>query len=104
MSIPATTAAEVERALAAFAREADGGLMVLPGPSTITHRELLVALALRHRLPAIYSNRVSVSLGGMMCYTALPTDWRQVTSYVDRILKGAKPVISRSRRRRNMNW
>jgi putative ABC transport system substrate-binding protein len=90
--VPATTAVEIEDALAAFALEADGGLMVLPGPSTIAYSELLVALAFRHRLPAIYSSRDSVTLGGMMCYTADSTDiYRRAASYVARILRGAKP-------------
>ena len=84
--------AEVDRALEAFAREPNGGLIVLPGPITVNHRELILALAARHRLPAAYAFRFFVTSGGLVSYGADPFDQsRQAAAYVDRILKGAKP-------------
>jgi putative ABC transport system substrate-binding protein len=92
-AIPATSSAEIEGAVVAFARAADGGLMMLPGPAAAAHRELLISLALRHRLPAIYAGQDSVRIGGMMCYWADNVDiFRRAASYVDRILRGAKPA------------
>jgi putative ABC transport system substrate-binding protein len=84
--------AEVDRALEAFAREPNGGLIVLPGPITVNHRELILALAARHRLPAAYAFRFFATSGGLVSYGADPFDQsRQAAAYVDRILKGAKP-------------
>jgi putative ABC transport system substrate-binding protein len=84
--------AEVDRALEAFAREPNGGLIVLPGPITVNHRELILALAARHRLPAAYAFRFFVTSGGLVSYGVDPLDQsRQAAAYVDRILKGAKP-------------
>jgi putative ABC transport system substrate-binding protein len=84
--------AEIERAIEAFAREPNGGLIVLPGPITIIHHELIIALAARHRLPAAYPFRFFVTSGGLVSYGADPFDQsRQAAAYVDRILKGAKP-------------
>jgi putative ABC transport system substrate-binding protein len=85
-------AADIEDAIAAFARDPDGGLVVPPG-ATIAHRDLLVALAARHRLPAIYPFRFIVVGGGLMSYG--PDNiaiYRQAAWYVDRILKGEKPA------------
>jgi putative ABC transport system substrate-binding protein len=91
-SIPATSAAQIEHAIDMFAREGNGGLMVLPGPSTGVQHELLIALALRHHLPSIYSTREAVQAGGMMTYAADGVDLsRRTASYVDRILRGEKP-------------
>jgi putative ABC transport system substrate-binding protein len=85
--------AEIERAIDVFAREPDGGLVVLPGPIAILHRELLIALAARHRLPAVYAFRYFVNDGGLVSYGVDPTDQsRQAAAYVDRILKGADPA------------
>ena len=71
---------------------ANGGLIVLPGPITINHRELVIALAARHHLPAAYAYRFFVASGGLVSYGADPFDQsRQAAAYVDRILKGAKP-------------
>ena len=85
-------AAEIERAIEAFAREPNGGLIVLPGPITINHREMIIALAARHRLPAAYPFRFFVTSGGLVSYGADPFDQsRQAAAYVDRILKGEKP-------------
>jgi len=84
--------AEIERAIEAFAREPNGGLIVLPGPITNNHRELIIALAARHRLPAAYPFRYFVKEGGLVSYGADPFDQsRQAAAYVDRILKGEKP-------------
>jgi putative tryptophan/tyrosine transport system substrate-binding protein len=84
--------AEIERAIEAFAREPNGGLIVLPGPITVNHREMIIALAARHRLPAVYPFRFFVTSGGLVSYGADPFDQsRQAVAYVDRILKGEKP-------------
>ena len=86
-------AGEVERALAAFARNQNGGLIVTAGGLTLIHRELIIALAARHRLPAIYWNRFYVTGGGLMSYGPDPIDqYRQGAGYVDRILRGEKPA------------
>jgi len=82
---------EIERAIEAFAREPNGGLIVLPSPITIVHRELITALAARHRLPAAYVFRFFVRSGGLVSYGIDPADQaRQAAGYVDRILKGEK--------------
>jgi putative tryptophan/tyrosine transport system substrate-binding protein len=84
---------EIERAIEAFARESNGGLIVLPGPVTIVHRELITALAARHRLPAVYGFRYFVTSGGLVSYGIDTADQtRQSAGYVDRILKGEKPA------------
>jgi putative tryptophan/tyrosine transport system substrate-binding protein len=86
-------ASEIERGIAAFAREPNGGLIV-PVPSSVTlHRELIIALAVRYRLPAIYSARFFVTSGGLISYAPDPIDqYRRAAGYVDRILKGEKPA------------
>jgi putative ABC transport system substrate-binding protein len=85
-------AAEVERAIEDFAREPNGGLIVLPSPIAPTHRELIIALAARHRLPAIYPFRYFPEYGGLSFYGIDTVDvYRRGASYVDRILKGEKP-------------
>jgi putative tryptophan/tyrosine transport system substrate-binding protein len=84
--------AEIERAIEDFAREPNRGLIVLPSPITILHRELITALAARHRLPAAYAFRFFVTSGGLVSYgidSAEPS--RQAAGYVDRILKGESP-------------
>ena len=84
--------AEIERALAAFAREPNGGLIVLPGPIMIVHREVIIAAATRHQLPAVYGFRFYVRNGGLVSYGIDPVEQsRQAAGYVDRIFKGAKP-------------
>jgi putative ABC transport system substrate-binding protein len=91
-SVPARDPAEIERAIGAFSREASGGLVILTGPGTTANRALIIALAARHRLPAIYPNRESVADGGLISYAAdLVDQVRQAGSYVDRILRGEKP-------------
>jgi putative ABC transport system substrate-binding protein len=83
---------EIERVIEAFAREPNGGLIVIPSPVTQVHRELIIALAARHRLPAAYTQRYYVTSGGLVSYGIDPADQaRQAAGYVDRILKGEKP-------------
>jgi putative ABC transport system substrate-binding protein len=85
-------AGEIEKAMNAFAQTANGGLIVTAGPGTLIHRDLIVALAARHRLPAIYFDRNFVSVGGLVSYGPRIIDhFRQAAGYVDRILKGEKP-------------
>ena len=86
-------AADVERAIESFARAPNGGLVVPPDITTVVHRDLIVALATRHRMPAIYSFRPFVAAGGLMSYGVDFVDlFRQAASYVDRILRGDKPA------------
>jgi putative ABC transport system substrate-binding protein len=85
--------AEIERAIEAFADERNGGLLVPPNTTLTSHRDLIVALADRFRLPAVYPFRVFVTAGGLMSYGADRIDqFRRAASYVDRILRGAKPA------------
>jgi putative tryptophan/tyrosine transport system substrate-binding protein len=84
---------EIERALVSAAAGSNGGLIVTSSPSAARHRDLIVRLAARHRVPAIYSFRYYVTDGGLMSYGPDPIDpLRRVASYVDRILKGEKPA------------
>jgi putative ABC transport system substrate-binding protein len=90
---PAQDAAEIERAIAATARESDGGLIVMPDSFTLTHRELIVARAAQHRLPSIYAFRVFPASGGLLSYGVDQVDiYRRAASYVDRILRGTNPA------------
>src|SRR5262249_43600949 len=84
--------AEIERAIAAFAREPNGGLILPPDNNISRHYAMVAALAAGHRLPAISNNRTFVDAGGLMSYGAVPLEMRSVASYVDRILKGEKPA------------
>jgi putative tryptophan/tyrosine transport system substrate-binding protein len=85
-------AADIARVIDEFARKPNGGLIVTPANALIGHRELIVMLADRHRLPAVYSNRAFVDVGGLMSYSADRLDnFRRAAEYVDRILRGAKP-------------
>lgn len=86
-------AANIERAVNAFAREPNGGLIVPPSNILQTHGLLIAALADRHHLPAVYNGRLFVDAGGLMSYGADRLDiFRRAASYVDRILRGAKPA------------
>ena len=86
-------ASEIERAIAAFAQGSNGGLIVTGSPGAIFHRELIIALAARHRLPATYSARFWPTDGGLISYGPDSIDpLRRAASYVDRILKGEKPA------------
>jgi putative ABC transport system substrate-binding protein len=86
-------AGEIERAVAAFARAPNGGLVVTNGAAAVLHRELIISLAARHRLPAVYPRRSYVASGGLISYGSdLIDQYRRAASYVDRILKGEKPA------------
>jgi len=86
-------AEEIERAIPAFAREANSGLVVISGPSAANHRALIITLAAQHRLPAIYPYRYYVADGGLISYGPDDLDqYRRAAGYVDRILKGEKPA------------
>src|SRR5262245_48915862 len=85
--------ADVERAIAAFAREPNSGLFMVVSSWATVHRELIIALAARHRLPAIYPYRYFVAGGGLISYGPdLVDQYRRSAGYVDRILKGEKPA------------
>jgi ABC-type uncharacterized transport system substrate-binding protein len=86
-------AGEIERAVTAFARGSNGGLIVTGSPLTAVHRDLIVTLAARHHLPAVYPFRYFASRGGLISYgpdSIAP--YRRAASYFDRILKGEKPA------------
>ena len=86
-------ASEIERTVAAFARSSNGGLIVTASTSALVHRDLITMLAARHRLPAVYAFRYSVTAGGLISYGPDTTDqFRRAAGYVDRILKGEKPA------------
>ena len=86
-------AAEIERAVADFARLPNGCLIVTAGPSASRHRDLIIALAARHKLPAVYNERPYVAAGGLSSYGPDYIDqYRRAAGYVDRILKGEKPA------------
>jgi putative ABC transport system substrate-binding protein len=88
----AHTSEDFRRIVADFAQEGGGGLISLPSPIASAHRELLVALAAQHRLPAIYPFRTFVTRGGLMSYGTDTGDlYRRAASYVDRILNGGMP-------------
>jgi putative ABC transport system substrate-binding protein len=86
-------AIEIERAIAAFSRYPNGGLLVTGSPLIAVQRDLIITLAARHKLPAVYANRFFVNDGGLMCYGPdLVDQHRRAAGYVDRILKGEKPA------------
>ena len=86
-------APEIERAVAAFARGSNGGLIVSASGLAIVHRDLIITLAARHRLPAVYFARYFVTGGGLISYGPDRVDqYRRAAGYVDRILKGEKPA------------
>ena len=86
-------ASEIERAIAAFARTSNGGLIATSSALAGVHRDLIITLAARHKLPAVYSNRASVTGGGLISYGPnLVDQYRRAAGYVDRILKGEKPA------------
>ena len=85
-------AAELERAIDAFARSPNGGLVLTGSNLSILHRELVISLAARHKLPAIYYERFYTTSGGLMSYGADRIAlYRLAAGYVDRILRGEKP-------------
>jgi ABC-type uncharacterized transport system substrate-binding protein len=91
--VEARDAGEIERAVTALAGSGNGGLLVLSGNASLAHRELIITLAARARLPAVYSDRVFVSGGGLISYDPNRTEqYRRAALHVDRILKGEKPA------------
>jgi putative ABC transport system substrate-binding protein len=86
-------AGEVERAVKAFARSSNVGLIMTASPLTATHRDLVIMLAAQHKLPAVYYNRSFADAGGLISYGPNFIDqYRQAANYVDRILRGEKPA------------
>jgi len=86
-------AGEIERDIVAFARSPNGGLIVTSSPKALLHRDLIIALAARHRLPAVYTSRSYVTNGGLISYGPDILDqFRRAAGYVDRILKGERPA------------
>jgi ABC-type uncharacterized transport system substrate-binding protein len=84
---------EIKRAITAFAASPNGGLILTAGGPPLVHRDLIIALAAQHRLPAVYFDRAFVTAGGLLSYGPDRIDmYRRAASYVDRILKGAKPA------------
>jgi putative ABC transport system substrate-binding protein len=93
IDMPIRDAAEIERAVEVFALEANGALLVLPDLTTNLHHELIIRLAARYKLPAMYAYRDLVKDGGLISYGVDTLDqFRVAATYVDRILKGAKPA------------
>jgi putative tryptophan/tyrosine transport system substrate-binding protein len=89
---PVRDTTEVEEAIAKLGREPGGGLIVAPDGFTTIHQHLFIRLAKQHRLPAVYALRTFVAQGALMSYGPDAYDvFRRSASYVDRILKGAKP-------------
>ena len=83
---------DIERAFGAFTRQPNGGLLVLPDVTTVTHRQTTISLAARRRVPAIYPTDYFVDEGGLISYGVDYLElYRQAASYVDRILRGARP-------------
>jgi putative tryptophan/tyrosine transport system substrate-binding protein len=86
-------AGEIEQSVATFARSPNGGLIVTAGSAAVRHRDLIVTLAARHKLPAVYWERFFVAAGGLLSYGPdLIDNYRRAAGYVDRILKGEKPA------------
>ena len=93
IAVPVRDAADIERAIDALAREGNGGLIVTAATFSIIHRELIIGLAARHKLPAVYWDRAHVTAGGLISYGPHVIDqYRLAAGYVDRILKGEKPA------------
>jgi ABC-type uncharacterized transport system substrate-binding protein len=86
-------AGEIERAVAAFARSPNGGLIVTASGSAVSHRDLIIRRAARHKLPAVYPERFYIAAGGLISYGPDNVEqYRQASGYVDRILQGEKPA------------
>jgi putative ABC transport system substrate-binding protein len=93
VEVNARDAGEIERAIAEFARTSNGGLIVTPSGLSFVHGDLIIALAARHKLPAVYPGRDSVVAGGLATYGPDALDqYRRAAGYVDRILRGGKPA------------
>jgi putative ABC transport system substrate-binding protein len=92
VSTPIHDAVAVERALEGLARGSKRGLFVMPDATTLVHRDLIIKLAARHGIPAVYHQRIFVAHGGLISYGIDTADqFRQAATYIDRILQGAKP-------------
>ena len=92
VAIGGRDAADYDRVIEEYAREPNGGLIILPSPNTLVHRRAIMAQAARHRLPAIYPYGFFAREGGLMSYGIVPSDnFRRAATYVVKILKGAKP-------------
>jgi ABC-type uncharacterized transport system substrate-binding protein len=90
--ISVSDTAELENAIASFARGSNGGLIVTGSALAVVHRDLIVKLAARYKLPAVYYERYFVAAGGLVSYGPDYVDqYRQAATYIDRILKGEKP-------------
>jgi putative ABC transport system substrate-binding protein len=90
---PVDDEVEIEKAIVDLGREAGGGLVVLPGAFTVTHRAAIISAAARNNVPAVYAYSYYVRDGGLLSYGPDPVDdFRRAASYVDRILRGAKPA------------
>jgi len=84
---------EIERGVTSFAGSPNGGLIVTQSALALAHRELIIALAAPHKLPAVYINRLWSAAGGLLAYGAEPAgQFRRAASYVDRILRREKPA------------
>lgn len=91
--VNARDAPEIERAVTAFAQPANGGLILTAAPYAGVHRDLIITLAARYKLPAVYDTREFVAAGGLISYGPnFANEFRRAAGYVDRILKGAKPA------------
>jgi putative tryptophan/tyrosine transport system substrate-binding protein len=91
--IELSNASDIERAVSAFARLPNGGLLVVVSAASLTHRDLIVALAARHQLPAAYAYRRFIPEGGLISYgPEIINQYRRAAGYVDRVLKGEKPA------------
>ena len=92
-AIPIHDPIEIERVVADLGRQPNGGLIVLPDAFTAAHRRIIIAAAAQHRTPAVYWIRTCAVEGGLLSFGPEPAEaFRQAASYVDRILKGAKPA------------
>jgi putative ABC transport system substrate-binding protein len=92
IALGAHSAAEIEDSVTKFAAEANGGLIIAPHAVTLVNRNVIIGLAARYRLPAVYGFRIFATSGGLLSYGTNPRDqFRRGASYVDRILKGEKP-------------
>jgi ABC-type uncharacterized transport system substrate-binding protein len=90
---PVAGATDIERGIEALSRMPNGGLLLPTDGTTVVHRDLVIALAARHSLPAVYALRFFVTAGGLMSYaTDMGEAFQQAASLVDRILRGAKPI------------
>jgi putative ABC transport system substrate-binding protein len=93
VALPVHSDADIETGLTMFAQQPSGGLIAVPDSFTRQHRDLIITLATRHRVPAVYTNLVSTPVGGLMAFSVDTHDLMQrAATYVDRILKGAHPA------------